>query len=165
MTALKSPYWIWARVNRIKLLISLVLIVLAACSSPALTAGEIAAAMPTVAAARTQTAASLPPASATPGPTSTPSLTPLPPFALTATANFVLTGPHGDGVFRVGLEISSGLWRSIPQRDGYCYWARRKYDGILLAEYYGPPGEEILIREGDYEVEFDGCGMFVFMGN
>lgn len=141
-----------------------ILFFLAACSGPALSAEEIVAALPTVAAARTQTAEARPSASATFGPSRTPSLTPLPASALTATADFAFTGPHGDGVYRVGQEIARGIWRSIPQRDGYCYWARRKYDGILLGEYYGPPGGEILIRDGDYEVEFDGCGVWVYMG-
>lgn len=141
-----------------------VIFFISACNSAPLTADQIAAAMPTVAAARTQTAEFLPTASATHGPTRTPSLTPLPASALTATADLLQTGPHGDGVYRVGQEIALGIWRSIPQRDGYCYWARRKYDGILLGEYYGPPGGEILIREGDYEVEFDGCGVWVYMG-
>ena len=78
----------------------------------------------------------------------------------------VPTGPHGDGVYQVGVSIATGLWRSIPnpEQDGYCYWARRKYDGILLENHYAPGGSDILIRPTDYEVEFDGCGVWVYMG-
>jgi hypothetical protein len=78
----------------------------------------------------------------------------------------VPTGPHGDGVYQVGASIATGLWRSIPnpEQDGYCYWARRKYDGILLENHYAPGGSDILVRPTDYEVEFDGCGVWVYMG-
>lgn len=136
---------------------------LAACA-PALTAEQIAAAMPEVAAARTLTAEAVPSATHTAGSSPTPSATPLSPAALTATAEFRLTGPHGDGVYQVGVSIAPGTWRSIPDRNGYCYWARRKYDGILLGQHYGPPGGEIFVRETDFEVEFDGCGVFIYMG-
>ena len=75
-----------------------------------------------------------------------------------ATAQALFFGPHGDGVYQVGVTIATGLWRSIPQRqDRYCYWARRKYDGILLGSHYAPGASEVLIRSTDYEVEFDGC--------
>jgi hypothetical protein len=78
----------------------------------------------------------------------------------------VPTGPHGDGVYQVGVSIATGLWRSIPnpEQDGYFYWARRKYDGILLENHYAPGGSDILVRPTDYEVEFDGCGVWVYMG-
>jgi hypothetical protein len=139
-------------------------IILFAACSPALTAEQIARAMPQVAAARTLTAEAQPGATHTAGHSPTPTTTPLAPAELTATAEFRLTGPHGDGAYQVGVSIAPGTWRSIPQRDGYCYWARRKYDGILLGEYYGPPGGKIFVRETDFEIEFDGCGVFVYMG-
>lgn len=143
------------------------LALLSACVPQALSAEEIAAALPTVAAERTLAAIETGVAAQSGGtPTSagTPTATELPPAALTATAEFLLTGPHGDGAYQVGVTIAPGIWRAIPQRDGYCYWARRKYDGILLGEYYGPPGIEMRVRETDFEIEFDGCGVFVFMG-
>jgi hypothetical protein len=151
--------------NKLWFVIALVQFVLAACSTPALTADQIAAALPTAAAARTQTAEALPSITPTAGSSSTPTQTPRPASALTATADFALFGPHDDGVYQVGISIAPGTWRAIPQRNGFCYWARRKYDGILLGEHYGPAGGEILIRETDFEVEFDDCGVFVFMGN
>jgi hypothetical protein len=77
----------------------------------------------------------------------------------------MLTGPHRDGVYQVGVSIAAGVWRSIPQNtDRFCYWARRKYDGILLGSHYGSAGGDILIRPNDFEVEFDGCGVWVYMG-
>ncbi len=151
--------------HRVFLIIALVSLLFGACSSPALTADQIAAALPTAAAAFTQTAEALPTSTATADPSNTPTITPLPAFALTATANFGLHGPHGNGVYQVGVSIAPGTWRAIPDRNSFCYWARRKYDGILLSEHYGPPGGEIFIHETDFEVEFDHCGVFVFMGN
>lgn len=133
-------------------------------SAPSPSEDEIATALVQVVAARTQTAEALPSATLTPGPTSTPSLTPLPPFAATGTAEAILTGPHGDGVYLVGSTIAAGVWRSFPEQERFCYWARRKYDGVVLGSHYGPPGGEILIRDTDYEVEFDGCGVWVYMG-
>jgi hypothetical protein len=119
----------------------------------------------TESAARTQTAAVLPAESSAPGPSPTPSLTALPIAELTATAKAFTTGPHPDGVYQVGVTIAAGLWRSIPQnQDRYCYWARRKYDGIQLGSHYAPGASEVLIRPTDYEVEFDGCGVWVYMG-
>jgi hypothetical protein len=143
------------------------LLFIASCSPPALSAEEIAAALPTVAAERTLAAIETGVAAqsgGTPASAGTPTATGLPPAVLTATAEFQLTGPHGDGVYQVGVSIAPGIWRAIPQRDGYCYWARRKYDGILLGVYYGPPVIEMRVRDTDFEIEFDGCGVFVFMG-
>ena len=72
--------------------------------------------------------------------------------------------PHDDGTYVVGVEIAAGLWRSISNEQRFCYWARRKYDGILLGSYYGLPGKDLRIFESDYEVELDGCGTWIFMG-
>jgi hypothetical protein len=71
--------------------------------------------------------------------------------------------PHGDGVYLVGVTIAPGRWRSTANQDGDCYWARRKYDGILLDNHYGASDTEILISPTDYEVEFDGCGVWVYV--
>ncbi len=133
--------------------------------APALSEEELATAISQESAARTQTAESLPSATATPDPRATPTETSLPAVQLTATVQALVIGPHADGVYQVGVTIAAGLWRSIPQRqDRYCYWARRKYDGILLGSHYAPGASEALIRSTDFEVEFDGCGVWVYMG-
>ncbi|MGH2582170.1 MAG: hypothetical protein ACRDFQ_04670 [Anaerolineales bacterium] len=87
-----------------------------------------------------------------------------PGFSGMATEQAALTGPHFDGVYRVGVEIAAGVWRPFPERASFCYWARRKYDGILLGSFYGLSPGDVLVRESDYEVEFDGCGVWVYMG-
>lgn len=153
------------KLSRSSIFLVALALALTACGPARLTAEQIASALPQVAAARTLTAESMPSATHTAGASPTPSATPLAPTALTATADYALTGPHGDGVYQVGISIAPGTWRAIAQRDGYCYWARRKYDGILLGQYYGPPGVDMVVRETDFEIEFDGCGVFVFMGS
>lgn len=140
------------------------LLLLASCASP-VAEEALATAIAVEAAARTQTAAALPTETGTPAFIGTPTPTALPAAALTATAQAFATQPHGDGVYLVNVTIAAGLWRSIPQdQDRYCYWARHKYDGIILGSHYAPGGSEVLIRPTDYEVEFDGCGMWVYMG-
>lgn len=81
----------------------------------------------------------------------------------TPIAAIVPDAPHGDGTYLVGAEISPGRWRSTAEGQRFCYWARRKYDGILLGSYYGLPGIELRIFANDYEVELDGCGTWVFI--
>ena len=89
--------------------------------SPALTEEAIATEILEQAAARTQTAAVLPSETHTPERSLTPSLTALPMLDQIATAQALFFGPHGDGVYQVGVTIATGLWRSIPQRqDRYC---------------------------------------------
>jgi len=73
--------------------------------------------------------------------------------------------PHLDGIYIVGAEIAPGIWHSNSTDQNFCYWARRKYDGIILASYIGLPGIDIRILETDYEVELDGCGMWIFLGS
>lgn len=142
----------------------LVIFLIASCT-PLPTDAALDTAIATEAAARTQTAAALPGDAATVDPSPTPSVTSAPVAVLTATANAYAIGPHGDGVYLVDVTIASGLWRSIPQQqDRYCYWARRKYDGIILGSHYAPGDAEVLVRPTDYEIEFDGCGMWVYMG-
>ncbi len=143
----------------------LLALLLASCASVPPSEAQIATAVAKLAAQATLTASAAPSATATFGPSPTPTQTPLPPFALAATQQALLTGPHGDGVYQVGVSIATGVWRSIPQNvDRFCYWARRKYDGILLGSHYGDAGGDILIRPEDFEVEFDGCGVWVYMG-
>jgi hypothetical protein len=141
----------------------LVLLIVAACAPPPSEA-QIETAMLQVIAARTQSAeAKATAASALP---TTDPATPTLRFisSRSATEQAALTAPHFDGVYRVGVEIAPGLWRPFPEREGYCYWARRKYDGIQLGSFYGLSPGDVLVRETDYEIEFDGCGVWVFMG-
>lgn len=71
--------------------------------------------------------------------------------------------PKGDGFYTVGVEIMVGRWDSTGTGDS-CYWARYdSYQGIL-DNHFGMAGGTVLIRETDYEVEFNRCGTWVYLG-
>lgn len=135
------------------------LLLLSSCAPAAPSQSQLATAVAQLAAPVTQTAA------AQPSVTSATTSSPTPTLAASATLSIDPTGPHGDGVYLVGVDIAPGVWRPIAgDQDRFCYWARRKYDGIILGSFYGPSGSEVLLRTTDYEVEFDGCGVWVYMG-
>jgi hypothetical protein len=95
----------------------------------------------------------------------TPSPAPTLPETSTQSPSLGPEEPHQDGIYIVGAEIAPGIWHSISTDQNFCYWARRKYDGIILASYIGLPGIDIRILETDYEVELDGCGMWIYLGS
>jgi hypothetical protein len=107
---------------------------------------------------RTQAAETTPSA-----PVETPAQDASPSPSPTAT-ELTATAPHGDGLYLVGVDIEPGLWRSTASDQRFCYWARRKYDGVILASYYGLPGGDLLVSSTDYEVELDGCGIWIHVG-
>jgi hypothetical protein len=143
-------------VRRSYLLLGIVL--LAACAPSGVSEEAVQTALVVIAAERTREAAAEP--SATPAPPTqeaTASTTPEPTQAGP-------TDPHEDGLYLVGADIAPGLWRSTASDQRFCYWARRKYDGVVLASYYGLPGGELLVHSDDYEVELDGCGTWIYVG-
>ncbi|MQC26275.1 MAG: hypothetical protein DWG76_02345 [Chloroflexi bacterium] len=133
---------------------------LSACGSPQVSERALGTALVEVAVERTQTVEAAP-SIAVGAPQAVVEPSPIFPAAATGIGQ---TAPHGDGVYLVGVEIAPGLWRSTSSDRRFCYWARRKYDGIILGSYYGLPGGELLVRAGDYEVELAGCGVWVYMG-
>ncbi len=142
--------------------ILLVALMLSACATdaPAYTDEELEVALTEISATRTSQVRLSP----TVAELSATSLsTPSPEMILTQSPE--PEAPHEDGIYIVGAEIAPGLWRSTSEDQRFCYWARRKYDGILLSSYYGLPGIELRIFSSDYEVELDGCGTWIHMGN
>ena len=73
------------------------------------------------------------------------------------------TDPKGDGFYTVGVEIAAGRWNSTGTGDG-CYWARLDSKQDLLDNHFGSAGGTVTIRETDYEVEFNGCGIWEYLG-
>lgn len=73
------------------------------------------------------------------------------------------TADKGDGFFTVGIEIAPGRWESTGSGDG-CYWARLTAGQDLIDNHFGNAGGTITIRPSDYEVQFDDCGVWVFLG-
>lgn len=75
-----------------------------------------------------------------------------------------LDGPHGDGLFTVGLEISAGKWRSDGTGDS-CYW-KISPDGDpdkILSNHFGNAGGTVTLKAGQ-EFESDRCGNWTKVG-
>ncbi len=72
-------------------------------------------------------------------------------------------GPKGDGFYTVGVEILPGIWNSNGTESG-CYWARLDEYQDIIRNYYGLSGGAVYVQTTDYEVEFDGCGTWFYMG-
>jgi hypothetical protein len=71
--------------------------------------------------------------------------------------------PKGDGFYTVGVEIAPGKWRSTGGGDE-CYWARLDAYQNILDNHYGLSGGTVTIWASDYEVDFDGCGAWEYLG-
>lgn len=115
---------------------------------------------PEVEAALTEMA---PSATAQPTFTPPPSATPLPP-AGPPTATAAPTARRGDGTYLVGPQMARGRWASDGAAEGVCYWTSRHADGIILQSYLGAPGGELTLGDYDYEVQFENCGTWEYVG-
>ena len=104
----------------------------------------------------------------TPLPTSTPTITPVPTATpdtsqtATVQALGVLGAPKGNGFYQVGVSILPGRWRSNGSSSS-CYWARLDANQGLLDNHFGMAGGTVTVLPSDYEVEFDGCGTWIYV--
>ena len=71
--------------------------------------------------------------------------------------------PKGNGFYTVGVEIAPGLWHSTGDGD-FCFWARLDQNQQALDNYFGTAGGTVNVLETDYEVEFDDCGTWEYLG-
>ena len=67
-----------------------------------------------------------------------------------------------DGTWRVGTDIQPGLYRTVPEAEGFCYWERLSgldgtFDSIIANDNMGGPGY-VEIMETDVAFATDGCG-------
>jgi hypothetical protein len=128
------------------------LALLAACTPAANTGRSPASPSPPTFASTPVPTPSLPPATATQ-------------FALNQAG---LASPKGDGAYLVGVHLARGVWRSDgkaadPAQD--CYWLTRKANGIILKSYLGRPGvQQVNFDVYDYEVSFENCGAWRYLG-
>ena len=67
------------------------------------------------------------------------------------------------GIYMVGIQISPGRWKSMGSDDS-CYWERRDINQEIIDNHFGYAGGTVTIRETDYEVSFEDCGIWLFMG-
>lgn len=71
--------------------------------------------------------------------------------------------PKGDGFYTVGIEIAAGRWESTGTADN-CYWARLDGNQNTIDNHFGNAGGAINVRPTDYEIQFDGCGIWEYSG-
>ena len=71
--------------------------------------------------------------------------------------------PKEDGFYTVGVEIVSGMWKSTGTGD-QCYWARLDGNQETLDNHFGLAGGTVTIRPADYEVAFQHCGRWEYVG-
>ena len=98
-------------------------------------------------------------------PTKTPTETPSPNLTQTQEAEDfakLITNKYS-GFFLVNVDIAPGSWRSTAGQES-CYWARLSKTGDILDNHYGNSGGTVFIRASDYEVNFDGCGEWNYLG-
>jgi hypothetical protein len=115
----------------------------------------------------------------TPNPTYTPVPT-LPPRVVTATNSPTpeftptntlpptptqdpTTKDRGNGFYLIGNEIHSGVWKSNGTGDD-CYWAVTTKTGDILDNHFGMSGGTAYIPSGGFQVEFQDCGDWTFLG-
>ena len=75
-----------------------------------------------------------------------------------------MVGPHGDGLFTVGVEIAAGKWRSDGTGDS-CYW-QISPDGDpdrILSNHFGNAGGTVSLADGQ-EFESTRCGTWTKVG-
>ena len=71
--------------------------------------------------------------------------------------------PKGNGFYTVGVEIAPGRWSSTGSNDD-CYWARLTGSQDLIDNHYGLAGGTVTIGANDYEVAFEDCGIWEYLG-
>jgi hypothetical protein len=73
------------------------------------------------------------------------------------------TSPKENGFYTVGVEIAPGRWQSTGSSDN-CYWARLTGTNDILDNHFGNAGGTVNIGAGDYEVTFEDCGVWEYLG-
>ncbi|MBN1639923.1 MAG: SH3 domain-containing protein [Anaerolineae bacterium] len=67
------------------------------------------------------------------------------------------------GFYTVGEEIVPGRWKSMGTGDS-CYWARLDGNQEILDNHFGLAGGTVTILATDYEVQFEDCGTWEYLG-
>ena len=92
----------------------------------------------------------------------TPTFTATPEFTPTATLD-PLFQPKGDGFYLVGVDIAPGIWRSTGT-GSKCYWEVTEKNGDIVDNNFGMSGGTAYIPASAFQVQFEKCGDWVYMG-
>ena len=65
--------------------------------------------------------------------------------------------------FPVNGEIAPGQWQSTGTQDD-CYWARLDENQDILDNHFGLAGGTVIVQAADYEVQFEDCGVWEYLG-
>ena len=86
-------------------------------------------------------------------------------MAQTATAEAWarLIEPKGDGFYLINIDIAPGIWRSTGTGDS-CYWAVTDRTGDIIDNHFGMAGGTAYIPATGFQVEFDDCGIWEYLG-
>jgi hypothetical protein len=98
----------------------------------------------------------------TPTNTSTPTVTPNASQTAQAKLTAQLRADKGDGFYLVNVDIAPGVWRSTGSGDG-CYWATTTKTGDIIDNHFGMSGGTAFISPNAFQVEFNGCGTWIFV--
>lgn len=69
----------------------------------------------------------------------------------------------GDGFYTVNVEIAPGRWQSTGSGSD-CYWSRLSGTQDILDNHFGLAGGTVYVRESDYEILFEDCGTWEYLG-
>ena len=75
-----------------------------------------------------------------------------------------LTADKQDGFYLVGIDIMPGRWETTGSNSD-CFWARTDVAGDTLDNHFGQAGGTITVHETDFQVEFNNCGIVVYVEN
>ena len=99
-------------------------------------------------------------------PTITPTFTNSPTLSPTATLTPTInpqTVDKNPGFYLVGVDIASGLWRSLGT-GASCYWELTGKQGEIIANHFGLAGGTVNISPYVFQVQFDsGCGTWQYL--
>jgi hypothetical protein len=71
--------------------------------------------------------------------------------------------PKKDGFYTVGVEIATGLWRSTGDGDS-CYYEKLDDQQDIIDNHFGNSGVTIDVLPSDYEIHFNDCGIWEYLG-
>ena len=92
----------------------------------------------------------------------TATFTATPEFTPSATLD-PLFQPKGDGFYLVGVDIAPGVWRSTGTGTK-CYWEVTEKNGDIVDNNFGMSGGTAYIPPTAFQVQFEKCGDWVYMG-
>lgn len=74
-----------------------------------------------------------------------------------------LKDAKNNGFHLVNVEIAPGVWLSHGKQND-CYWATTTKSGDIINNHFGMAGGTAYIAPNAFQVEFNGCGVWTYVG-